>query len=377
MMALAPALGACVNHPPAVPLAPGLRLTQVDFDTLPGWKNADHGAALSAFQKGCEVLARKPPATAMAYAGTTADWAPPCTAATDAGGNFFESQFVPYAIDGEALFTGYYEPQIAGSRTRHDAFQTPVYGLPADLISVDLGQFLPSQKGEHIAGRLSGQTLVPYADRAEIDAKGLAKAKILFWCDDPVAVFFLQIQGSGRVQFDDGSGARIAFAGVNGRPYTAIGRALIENGALTRETVSLSTIRDWLKKNPQSARGLMELDQSFVFFQEAPLGDVALGSPGSLGVALTPLASIAVDARIHPLGAPFYVAANGPDPVSALAIAQDTGGAIRGAARADIFFGFGPIAETRAGNMKAPGRLYVLLPRAVAAAIGPEKTLPP
>ena len=347
----------------------------MSFSALPNAGNS--AAALAAFRSSCTSLAGKPPQTVLAYAGTVADWREVCAAAGDAGADFFASRFTPYAIEGEALFTGYYEPQISGSRSRHGAFQTAVYGLPSDLVSVDLGQFLSSQKGEHISGRLSGQALVPYPDRAEIDAKGIANAKILFWCDDPVAVFFLQIQGSGRVQFDDGSNARVAFAGVNGRPYTAIGRALIQNGALTRENVSLATIRDWLKKNPQLAQGVMELDQSFVFFQEAPLGDPALGSPGSEGVALTPLASIAVDLRLHPLGIPFYVAAGGPDPVSGLMIAQDTGGAIRGPARADIFFGFGDEAERRAGAMKAPGSLYVLLPNALAGTLGSGKSFGP
>lgn len=370
-------LAGCAVRPAVESAQSGLRLTRVSFAALPGWTGGDRDASLASFRSSCAALAGNPPQTVMAYAGTVGDWAPVCGAAQSAGRDFFESQFTPYAINGDALFTGYYEPRISGSRSQHGAFQTPVYGLPSDLVSVDLGQFLPTQKGEHISGRLSGQTLVPYPDRAQIDAQGLANAKILFWCDDPVAVFFLQIQGSGRVTFDDGSTARVAFAGGNGRPYTAIGRALIQNGALTRDNVSLATIRDWLKKNPQLARGVMELDQSFVFFQEAPLGDIALGSPGTLGVPLTPLASLAVDARLHPLGAPFYVAAGGPDPVSALMIAQDTGGAIRGAARADIFFGFGPQAETRAGAMKAPGTLYVLLPNRIAANLGTGKSFAP
>ena len=311
----------------------------------------------------------------MAYAGTAQGWQSVCAKATGDARQFFESNFTPYAVGGAALFTGYYEPEISGSRSRHGAFQTPVYGLPPDLVSVDLGRFIPKLAGEHVSGRVTDQALTPYPDRAEIDAHGIANAKILFWCDDPVALFFLQIQGSGRVRFDDGGSARIAYAGTNGQPYTAIGGPLIERGALTRQTVSLATIRDWLKANPAQAQSVMELDKSFVFFQEAPLGDEMLGSPGSLGAALTPLASLAVDARIHPLGAPFFVAAGGPDPVSALMIGQDTGGAIRGAARGDIFFGFGAEAERRAGGMKAPGALYVLLPNAVAAAIGAGKDL--
>jgi membrane-bound lytic murein transglycosylase A len=352
----------------------------VTFADLPGWGHTDADAALASFRRSCAALAGKQPGLAMAYAGTVADWRSVCALAQTADGDagrFFEAQFTPYEVSGTGLFTGYYEPQITGSRTRHDAFQAPVYGLPPDLVSVDLGRFIPKLKGEHVSGRLSGQMLVPYPDRAAIDAHGIDNGKILFWADDPVAVFFLQIQGSGRVRFDDGSTARVAFAGVNGRPYTAIGRALIEKGDLTRENVSLATIRGWLKANPRLAPGVMELDQSFVFFQEAPLGDGTLGSPGTQGAPLTPLASLAVDARIHPLGMPVYVAAGGPDPVSALMVAQDTGGAIRGAARGDIFFGFGADAERRAGGMKASGSLFVLVPNDVAARLGAVKNLGP
>jgi membrane-bound lytic murein transglycosylase A len=218
---------------------------------------------------------------------------------------------------------------------------------------------------------LSGQKLVPYATRAEIDAKGVSAADILFWCDDPVALFFLQIQGSGRVRFDDGTAVRIGYAGENGRPYTAIGRVLLAGGEIAREKISLATIRDWLKGHPQLARGVMEKNQSYIFFRETPLGDTALGSKGVQGVPLTPLGSLAIDLRKNALGAPYYVAA---DPVRALLIAQDTGGAIRGAVRGDVFFGFGGKAEQSAGEMKAQGRMFVLLPNAVAARLGKSFT---
>jgi membrane-bound lytic murein transglycosylase A len=172
---------------------------------------------------------------------------------------------------------------------------------------------------------------------------------------------------------DDGSVVRVAYAGQNGHPYTPIGRYLIRSGALNRENVSMQSIRDWLKKNPSAARNVMESDESYVFFKESAVGDPALGSDGAEGVALTPLGSIAVDLRIHPLGVPFFIATSTPDgrPLEHLFIAQDTGGAIRGAARADIYFGFGEQAESLAGGMKSPGRFYVLLPQAVAARLRP------
>ena len=301
------------------------------------------------------------------YAGTVQDWRKACNSAVGDARGFFEKNFTPYAFHGEGLFTGYYEPQIQGSRSRHGAYQTPVYGLPGDLIRVDLAQFAPQYKGEHISGRLDGQRLVPYASRADIDAKGLASARILFWCDDPVALFFLQIQGSGRVRFDDGATARIAYAGENGRPYTAIGRVLLAGGHLVKDKISLATIRAWLKANPGSAKAVMEANQSYIFFEETPLGDAALGSKGVQGVALTPMGSLAIDLRKNVLGAPYYVDA---DPVRTLLIAQDTGGAIRGAVRGDVYFGFGSRAEQRAGEMKARGRMFVLLPNDVAARLG-------
>ncbi len=310
------------------------------------------------------------------YAGTVADWQSVCADASGDAKAFFQKDFTPYAVSGgDGLFTGYYEPQIRGSRTKHGAFQTPVYGLPADLVRADLGLFNPKLKGEHISGKVSGHALVPYADRARINEKGV-NAPVQFYTDDAVAFFFLQIQGSGRVVFEDGGTARIAYAGENGQPYTAIGRTLIADGSLARETVSLQTIRAWLLANPAKARAVMETDKSYIFFEQKALGDTALGSTGSQGVNITPLGSIAVDQRIHALGAPFYVAADGPDPVRAVMVAQDTGGAIRGSVRADMFFGFGPEAERRAGAMKAPGRLYVLLPNTLAGALGDGRDYP-
>lgn len=378
-------LAACTGQKPQVP--PLLRLTRSDFSALPGWKDAPLAPALASFQRGCAVLLQKPDTVPMGgagYAGTVADWRAPCTAADGDARHFFESNFVPYVVDGEALFTGYYEPEIRGRRMRGGAFQTPVFGLPDDLVRADLGLFNPKLQGEHISGRLDGHRLVPYATRAEIDAQINAKtppAPVLFYTDDPIAFFFLQIQGSGRVQFEDGSPnqttMRIAYAGENGQAYTAIGRTLIADGSLRREDVSLQSIRAWLIAHPERAQQVMESDKSYIFFQEKPVGDPALGSTGTLGANLTPLASIAVDARLHALGAPFYIAAEGPDPVHGLLIAQDTGGAIRGPARADIFFGFGPEAERRAGLMKAPGKFYLLLPKTLADRLGSRKEFAP
>jgi membrane-bound lytic murein transglycosylase A len=381
---------------PTQPIGP-LRLTSVSYSDLPGWTDNDARGALAAFRRSCAALSKISATRAMGgagYAGTIGDWQGACSAAPSgnvtpsAARNFFETRFAPVAIgagsDAQGLFTGYYEPELHASRVKTNAYRTPIYGLPDDLVSVDLGVFKSALHDERIAGRVDGHRLVPYAPRAVIDAHGLTHAPVLLYADDPIAVFFLHIQGSGRVRLSDGSFLRLAFAGVNGRAYTPIGRTLIAQGALDRQSVSLQSIRAWLLAHPEQARGVMESDDSFVFFRETPLGDAALGSPGSEGVALTPGASLAVDPHLHPLGAPFFVAATSPDPDAAkpdrpldrLLIAQDTGGAIKGPVRGDVFWGFGPSAEAIAGRMKSRGRLFVLLPKRLAATLAPYKDYP-
>ena len=367
-----------------------MRLSRVVFSDLPGWKDNDLRGVKDAFAKSCGEFAKTDPAKPMGgagYAGTFGDWQKVCNTpipgqTVEGPRDFFEKNFVPYSVTGgptpAGLFTGYYEPEITGSRTRQGKYQTPVYGLPSDLISVDLGAFRPNLKGERIAGRVQGQALVPYDTRADIEQKGVPAAKILFYAEDPVAVFFLQIQGSGRVRFDDGSMARVAYAGQNGQIYTAIGAVLIRQGALTRENVSLQTIRDWLKANPDKAADVMNTNASFVFFKELPLGNPALGAIGSENVQLTPGNSLAVDLRLHALGVPMYLSTTTPDnaPFNEIMIAQDTGGAIRGAVRGDVFWGTGAAAEDRAGKMKQTGKLFVLLPKSVADKLGPSAEYP-
>ncbi|MEI9930652.1 MAG: murein transglycosylase A [Rhizomicrobium sp.] len=325
------------------PATEPLQLTPARFSDLPDWAGSDPRPALAAFRRSCwQMETQSPGATLGDYAGHVSDWREICRSlpanAEDAAAAraFFEQDFTPFAIGAGAqrggLFTGYYEPQLHASRTRQGRYQTPVYGLPDDLVSVDLGQFRDALKGERIAGRVEGHKLVPYATRADIDAHGLPSPHILFYGDDPFAVFFLHIQGSGRVVFDDGKVARVAYAGQNGRPYTAIGKTLIAMGALSRENVSMQTIAAWLHVHHDQARAVMESDASYVFFRETPLGDPTLGSPGTENVPLTPQASIAVDTKVHPLGVPFYIATTTPDakPLNKLFVAQDTGGAIRG-----------------------------------------------
>jgi membrane-bound lytic murein transglycosylase A len=347
-----------------------LLLARADFSQLAGWERSNPRDALSAFRRSCGALEAKPDTAAMgSYGGRAADWREPCRAAASVLPGkekaFFEQWFVPVAVTAgrisEGRFTGYYEPEIKASRVQQGAFQTPVYARPDDLVTADLGAFRPSLAGEAIAGRVEAGRLVPYASRAEIDARGL-KARILLYTDDPIDLFFLHIQGSGRARFADGSQVRVSYAAQNGQLYTAIGKTLIARG-VPRDGLSLQTIKAWLKAHPGEARSVMETDASYIFFQEEPVGDPGLGAKGAQAVPLTPLASLAVDPRLHALGTPFYVA--GAAPLGRLFIAQDIGGAIRGPVRGDVYFGFGAKAEAAAGRMNQMGRFYALLPKPV------------
>jgi membrane-bound lytic murein transglycosylase A len=346
--------------PPAAPL-----FTPVSFDVLPGWQQDDLRQAWPAFQASCRAL------------GAKADWKNVCaTAKTVDGGDgaairrYFETYFVPNlvrAADGadSGLITGYYEPFLRGARKRGGANQTPLYKVPDDLITVDLGSVYPSLKGMRLRGRLSGKTVVPYGSRAEIE-RARIPGKELVWVDDPVEAFFLEVQGSGRVQLDDGETVRIAYADQNGHPYKAIGRWLVEQGELTAGEATAQGIKAWIAAHPERRQELFNVNPSYIFFREERLPDPNVGPKGALGVPLTPTRSVAVDPAFLPLGAPIYLATTEPGgttPLQRLVMGQDTGGAIRGAVRADFFFGFGGQAPDNAGRMKQRGQLWVLLPR--------------
>jgi membrane-bound lytic murein transglycosylase A len=325
------------------------------------------------------------------YAGRAADWHGVCVAAAGRTGlgaeearKWFQEWFTPLAAgsgsEREGLFTGYYEPEIRASRIRRGAYVVPIYGLPADLVTVELGDFRSDLAGTRLAGRVLNRRLLPFPSRGEIDKNGLSDAPTLLYANDPISLFFVQIQGSGRVQLEDGSMLRLAYAGQNGRAYTPIGRTLVRQGALDRDQVSMQSIKAWLAVHPGAAGRVMESDDSYVFFRELPIGDPRLGSPGSEGVPLTPEASIAIDPAVHALGVPMFVdtkePSQGPDRMpttfACVCIAQDTGGAIKGNLRADVYWGSGTRAETIAGRMKSSGVLYVLLPKALADAIAPR-----
>jgi membrane-bound lytic murein transglycosylase A len=281
---------------------------------------------------------------------------------------YFEENFQPYAVMADVepvgLFTGYYEASLRGSREKKEPYVVPLYVRPDDLVMVDLGAFREELKGQRIAGRVEDGNLKPYETREEIVAgKWPHNDKVVVWVDDPVDAFYVQIQGSGVVTFEDGSTMRIGYAGQNGHPYTAIGKELIVRGALTKENVSMASIRDWLEAHKDQADEIMNTNKSYVFFTELKEN----GPVGGEGVVLTPGRSLAVDRALMPYGVPLWVdietpVAGTPD-LKRMMIAQDTGGAIRGPVRGDVFWGYGPEAEAMAGPMKSKGRYWVLVPK--------------
>jgi membrane-bound lytic murein transglycosylase A len=325
-------------------------------------------AALTAFRLSCPALLRREDRSGLTVAD---DWAAACTAAAtvnDAHG-FFAAEFTPVAIGspaGVGFATGYFEPEIAGSRTPAPGFAVPLYRLPPDLVEVDLGAFAADLKGRKLRGRLEAATLVPYPTRAEIMAGALeGKGLELAWAADPYEAFFLEIQGSGRLRLPDGAIMRIGYAGQNGRDYVAIGKLLRDNGDLPKGGVSMDSILAWLRANPAKAPALLAANPSVVFFRELT-GD---GPIGAMGVAVTPRVSVAADPAFIPLGAPIAVVTRlpGDRPLAALMVAQDTGGAIKGANRIDLFMGAGAAARADASAQAAAAEIAILLPRAAAA----------
>ncbi|MBL8510236.1 MAG: murein transglycosylase A [Betaproteobacteria bacterium] len=353
--------------PPTPPAeVPRGRLERSSWLNLPNWGNDDPADALAAFLQGCMVLKGKP------------EWAPVCAqgAALPVPTNmmmasqFFQDNFEPYRVinadeSETGLVTGYYEPLLRGSRTRTEVFRYPLYGPPPDLITVDLGELYPDLKNRRLRGRVVGDKLVPYFDRSVIDSPSPPlQGTEIAWVDDPVESFFLQIQGSGQVQLPDGSRMRLGYANQNGHPFRSLGGALIRGGEIKAERASMQGIKEWARRNPAKLQQYLNTNPSYVFFKELP-NDLS-GPLGTLGVPLTAERSIAVDTRVIPLGVPVYLATtfpNSPQPLYRLMVAQDTGGAINGAVRADFYWGFGDSAGAQAGKMKQQGRMWVLLPK--------------
>ena len=363
----------CPACPGVTPPVPAFSRTYVPatWADLPGWSDDDVAAAWPAFLLSCRGVASR---------GNGAGWKRVCDLARAADGKpgfdarrFFEQNLKPYAIaNGEGavngLVTGYYEPLLRGSRTRAKGYEQPVRGVPDDLLTIDLSAVFPELKDKRVRGRLEGNKVLPYWSRAEIAARGdKLPGPTLLYVDDAVELFFLQVQGSGRVRLADGSTVRLNYADQNGHPYQSIGKVLVERGELKLEEASMQGIQSWARANPGRLDALLNSNPSYVFFREMPNSN---GGPiGALGVPLTAERSIAIDPRSVPLGSPVFLATTRPNssaPLNRLVMAQDTGGAIKGAVRADYFWGFGKEAGEQAGRMKQSGRMWILLPAELA-----------
>lgn len=367
--------------PPAVPapeFVPQPVFNAMSWLQVPGWSRDDARDAFTAFRTGCAALrARAPWQASCAEALTETRQLNVVQARA-----FFEKWFQPWqvtttdatgAIVDSGTITGYFEPVLNGSRRRDARYTVPLFGVPDDLVTIDLGELYPALKGERVRGRLVGKRVVPYADRAGIARGEGPRGKELVWVDSAVDAFFLHIQGSGRVKLPNGETIRVAYADVNGHPYRAIGRVLVEKQELTVEQATAPGLKAWLAQHPTRADEIFNANPSFVFFREEAIADPSRGPRGALGVPLTAGRSVAIDPRNLPLGAPLFLATTAPDgaPLERLVMAQDTGGAIRGVVRADFFTGLGPEAGDRAGRMRAPGRLWILWPREAGAPMKP------
>lgn len=362
-VAPAPAAPAPAPSPPLPPRAADVGVVRAELPALP-----HAAAALTAFRRSCPALLRRDDLSGLT---TSEDWQPACIAAANvtpgAEAAFFQQYFTAISVaGGDGFATGYYEPEIAASRTRAPGYDVPIYRRPPDLIDVPLGDFATSLKGRTVRGRVAGNKLVPYATRADISAGVLAGRGLeIAWAADPYEAFFLEIQGSGRLRLPDGEVLRIGYDGQNGRDYLAIGRLLIEQGRLERGKAGMAQILAWLRANPADAPAVLNANPSKIFFRiltgEGPIG--------ALNVPVTPRVSVAADPAFIPLGAPLLVDTiftRSGERFVALMVAQDTGGAIKGANRIDLFLGAGADAAATAGAQSSPARIILLIPTSAA-----------
>jgi len=351
-------------------------LHPVAFADLAGWTDDDHAAAFASFARAAAHLSAYPPKTRrIGVPGQRIAEIAGAALALGAAGmagarSFFEAAFVPFEVRpaaGSCFFTGYYEPEVEGSQVRTTRFSTPLYCRPPDLVDVDDRNRPPGFNPDLRFARATPAGLAEYFDRREIEAGALAGRDLeLVWLADPIDAFFIHIQGSARVSLPDGQVMRVTFDGKSGQPYTPIGRVLIDRGALAAADVTMATIRSWLAAHPDEAPAVMAANRSFIFFREAAVDDPQLGPVAAAGVPLTPGRSLAVDRTLHTFGSPVWVETSAPDgPFRRLMFAEDTGSAIVGAARGDIFFGSGEGAAAIAGAMKSKGRFVLFVPRGI------------
>lgn len=349
--------------PPVVEVPP---LTAVEWEHLDGWEDDYPAPALEAFRASCTSLKWREQWRDVCSLAAEVDAFDPQAVRT-----FFEQNFIPHQVrnpDGSTsgLMTGYYGPELLGSRVPTEDYRYPLYGQPDDMLIIALDSVYPELSNYRLRGRVEGNRVVPYYDREQIDfgEEPLAGQEI-FWVKDPVDLFFLHIQGSGSIRLPDGERVIVNYANQNGHPYRSIGRLLLDRNEMTRDQMSMQNIRRWVANNPDAGKLLLAENPSYVFFRELPPGTVS--PPGAMGIPLTPLRSLAVDPRTIPLGAPVFLSTIFPgtedQPLRQLMVAQDTGGAIKGRVRGDFFWGMGNEAGEYAGRMRHPGELWVLLPR--------------
>ncbi|MGI9316869.1 MAG: murein transglycosylase A [bacterium] len=347
------------------PPEPGIG-KEIPWSKVDGWKQDNHQEAWPALLSSCEALQQKP------------IWDRVCSAAgavsepdQQTAQEFFETWFAPHVVHGskrktKGLITGYYEPLLYGSFEPSDRYRYPLYARPESLLIIDLGDRFPELRNQRLRGRLTGNKVIPYFSRAEIEAdRELLQGNELVWLDNRDDVFFLHIQGSGRIQLPDGRIVGVGYSDQNGHPYHAIGRTLVERGELELDQVSLFSIKQWLREHADQAEDLLNQNPSYIFFVLRE--DPGQGPIGSLNVPLTAERSIAIDPELINLGTPMWLSTHYPGdsdkPLKKLVFAQDTGGAIKGHLRADLFWGHDRDAEQAAGTMKSPGSLIVLLPK--------------
>ena len=378
------------------PKSPELILTPAEFSALPGWGEDDFKDFAQGFARSCLRIMKNPedkPFGVMSkehrQVGTYGDWQSLCKKFARIKNpadikTYFEANFIPYQVsaDDESLgtFTGYYEASLQGSRKKSERYNIPLHKRPKDLVMVNLGEFREELKGTRIAGRVKAGQLKPYEAREEIvngDWSHTDKGDVLLWVDDAVDAFFVQIQGSGLVEMDGGGLMRIGYDGQNGHPYYAIGRELVKREELVKEKVSMQAIRKWLEENPDQADKIMNTNKSYVFFREI----IGEGPLGAEGIPLTSLRSLAVDRTLFSYGTPLWLSIASQEVVekeertetiqirehipsmNRMMIAQETGGAITGPVRGDVFWGHGAMAESMAGIMNEKGKYWVMLPK--------------
>ena len=372
--AIASACAPLEETPKPVPEA---KLTATTFSALPDWQRDRHEGALTAFKLSCPKLLKGKLTRFGRHVVRPADWQPACLAANELSPSgvattFFERWFVPYLVSAggktNGLFTGYFEAELRGSRVRSAMNNVPLFGVPNDLVRVDLGRFEKSLRGRRLVGKITDGKLLPYHRRGAIQQGVLdGVAPVVAWVTDEIDAFLLHVQGSGRIILEDGDVLRVGYAGHNGHGYVSIGRALIDAGELAPSEASWHGIRGWIARYPAKAEALMARNPRYVFFREIS----GAGPIGAQGVPLTPRRSLAVDPKYIPFGAPLWLdtvrPGSGKRPLRRLMIAQDAGNAIKGPIRGDFFWGYGKDALAEAGRMKSRGRYYILLPRSTAA----------